>query len=116
MPTFLEVFEGEADKLRIAIVVTSTRAVRTDVTVAVWELTHEKLLLIAKDLAAQDNKVTKDLAKRAAKPVPPLASPRDMAIRCDEQGIENRFFRMNQMVADWIDETEPVDKVDYAIL
>jgi hypothetical protein len=115
MPTFHEVFLGKAEKLRLAIVVAATRAQREDLNVAIWDLPRADLLRIMADIAERDNATT---ARQAARTgiTPQLITPEDAAIRCDEVGIENRFFRLNGMVANWIDQTAPVEAIDYMVL
>jgi hypothetical protein len=106
MATFLDVYKGRADCLRIAVVVGATSAKRQDVSVGVWELRKDRLIPIL-------DSIRETMRDRTAK----AYDYEELATICDETGIENRFFRLNPIVAEWIDQTEPVDRsVDYLLL
>lgn len=115
MATFHEVFLGKAANLRLAIRVGATRASRQDIDGAIWDLAREALLRILDDIAERENAFAARQAARAGRQAI-MITPEQVALKCDEVGIENRFFRMNGMVATWIDQTEPVAGIDYMVL
>jgi hypothetical protein len=115
MPTFHDVFQGRAETLRLAIAVGSTSATRSDVDVAIWDLPREILIRITEDIAAHDNAFeTRRAASAGMKPQ--VITPEQAALKCDELGIENRFFRLNAVLAAWIDRTTPVAHIDYIVM
>jgi hypothetical protein len=104
MATFHEVYSGAAPKLRLCVCIGATNAKREDI-IAVWELDRDWLLKIAVSIADHENQYnrSRDLAE---------ITPEQAAIKCDEVGIENRFFRLDAVVATWLDSTQPVQTID----
>jgi hypothetical protein len=97
--TFAGLAADKVDYLRIAIAVGTTNAKRDDFNCAIWRLHKARFLLIAAHLMRAHGWTMEQVI-----------------VACDITGIENRFFRLNEQVAAWIDEVEPEQKIDYILL
>jgi len=110
MATCHDVYTGAAEKLRLCVCLGATNATRTDFNVAIWELDQRWLLRIASSIADHENGYNRSrgFAEITAE---------QAAVQCDELGIENRFFRLNEVVAEWIDTTQPIQAdIDYIVM
>lgn len=101
--SFNALVDGVIDDLRIAVVLDSTRATRSEPSVGVWRLDRDRFLLIARSIAEREKK-TRDR----------LLTVAEVALWLEESGVENRLFRLDEQVAKWLDETDPDQSVDYA--
>lgn len=98
---FSDLLAGRINHLKIALAVAATQATRETPICGVWAMTREQFVKIAENLQA-----THRLKDRSLE---------EIANICDETGIENRFFRLNPAVAEWIDNHAPESEIDYII-
>jgi hypothetical protein len=103
MTTCLDVFEGRAAKLEVGVDVGLTKAKR-DIAFGVWVLDREWLTRILEHIAEAQT----DMKQKKV-------TPRQVAVRCDEEGLGERFFRLDSVVAQWINETDPTTSLDFLI-
>jgi hypothetical protein len=110
MATFHQLYTGAVPKLRLCICIGATNAKREDINVAVWELDQDWLLKIVVSIADHENRYNRSRGYTEI-------TPEQAAIQCDETGIENRFFRLDAVVAEWLDTTQPVQTdIDFVVL
>jgi hypothetical protein len=87
--SFAALASGAIEHLDLAVCIAATRAKRDAPQGGIWRLDRATFLVIASQEAA-------------------IAS-------IDEIGPENRFFRLNQAFADWLDATAPIAAFDFVV-
>jgi len=103
--TFRSLLNGEIDYLTIALRPAMTLAKRDKPNIGLWRLSRIRFQAIAESIREKDILAGK-----------PPRTPEVIADDCDKVGIENRFFRLNEEVAAWIDGTAPEPiRIDYIL-
>ncbi len=110
--TFVALEAGKIDCLYIAISIYATKATRKLPDNGIWKLARADFLKIATSIAERDQKF--DIMRHRERE-PSEYSLAKIAVICDETGIDNRFFRLNEEVAAWLDRTKPELEIDFVI-
>jgi hypothetical protein len=100
--TFVGLLAGKVPYLRIAIDLASTNSTRelTETPIiGIWRIDRDQFRTIAAHIIASVGSGQK--------------SAEEVAAICDEEGVGNRFFRLNAAVAKWLDENEPEQQIEF---
>jgi len=109
--TFRELLDGKIEYLMIAVCPGTTRAKREEPNVGLWKLSREQFQVIVASIRAGEI-----AAQKQGSQFPPRHLKK-IADECDDQGIESRWFRLNEQVAQWIDDNEPTAiELDYILM
>jgi hypothetical protein len=99
---FVDLFEGRLASLKIGVQVGATQASHRISDDGVYDLTAAEFIEICRAIALEET----------LRPDRPYTEPLEIARRCDEQGLGDRWFRLSDAVATWISSKRPVMKVE----
>ena len=103
---FMDLYEGKLTRLLISVMISGTQA-ESSLPDGVYELTHQEFVRICEALAEH----SRETALRINRP-DRIMTPHFVAALCDTEGLGDRWFRLGQPVADWIQSKKPLMVVD----
>jgi hypothetical protein len=98
--TFAALAKGEIDYLDLAVCIAATWAERVAPWNGVWRLDRATFLVIAANIQKASG----------------FTSLEKVIAACDDPGPGQRFFRLNEAFAAWLDRTEPQSALDAIVM